>query len=232
MLIKDIEPNAQSGNLSPDLFYYASTANTIVKNRETLKLMVDKPCLEACEYLFDCNILTTTSSANKNDISAGSGFIGVNYDSLDETNKEIYNKLKERQLVKEFGSHKDAYGINKHDFLIEIPITSETTSEEFSKKLMEIVKVFQKQELIYGSYSKEEFKNIAYNGLSNFVMTDDFVGTFEKYLLSKYKNDIYVDNILKEYASINEFYYDEQEERYWISKELYLKAKRIKENNK
>lgn len=232
MLIKDIEATAQSGNLDPDLFYYASTANTIVKDRETLKLMVDKPCLEACEYLFDCNILTTTSSANKNDISFGSGFIGINYDSLDETNKEIYNKLKEKQLVGEYGSYTNGYGLETHDFLIEVPLTSETTSEEFSNRLMEIVKMFQKQDLLYGSYTKEQFKKIAYNGLSNIVMVDNFTGTFENYLFNRHEDDVFVNDILKDYASIYGYHYDEQEEKYWISKELYLKAKQIKENSK
>ena len=69
MLIKDIKPDAQSYNLDPNLFYYASTANCIIKDRETLKLIVDPPCLEACEYLFDCNILTTSSSANNSNDS-------------------------------------------------------------------------------------------------------------------------------------------------------------------
>ena len=232
MLIKDIEAIAQSGNLNPDLFYYANTANAIVKDRETLKSMIDEPCLEACEYLFDCNILTTTSSANKNDISKGTGFIGINYDSLDETNKEIYNKLKEKQLVGEYGSHTNTYGIETHDFLINIPLTSETTSEEFSNRLMEIAKMFQKQELLYGSYTKEEFKKIAYEGLSNIVMVDNFTGTFENYLFSRHEDDVFVDDILRDYASIYGYHYDEQEGKYWISKELYLKAKQIKENSK
>ena len=232
MLIKDIEAIAQSGNLNPDLFYYANTANAIVKDRETLKSMIDEPCLEACEYLFDCNILTTTSSANKNDISKGTGFIGINYDSLDETNKEIYNKLKEKQLVGEYGSHTNTYGIETHDFLINIPLTSETTSEEFSNRLMEIAKMFQKQELLYGSYTKEEFKKIAYEGLSNIVMVDNFTGTFENYLFSRHEDDVFVDDILRDYASIYGYHYDEQEGKYWISKELYLKAKKIKENSK
>ena len=228
MLIKDIGPDAQSGNLDSSLFYYASTANCIIKDRETLKLIVDQPCLEACEYLFDCNILTTTSSANNSHMGQP-GWIGINYDSLSEENKEIYQMLLEKGLVGKCNEHKSGLGIVEHSFLIEVPFDETTTSEEFSRRMMDIVRLFQPQELMYGSYSREEMETIAENRFESnpfVIIDDDNYGNFiEHFLQSKYGDEITMEDLVRECNDlILHYYHDTETDRYWIAEELYKKA--------
>ena len=232
MLIKDIKPDAQSYNLDPNLFYYASTANCIIKDRETLKLIVDPPCLEACEYLFDCNILTTSSSANNSNYSeiehGYKGWVGINYDSLSDENKKIYQMLLEKELIGKYGEY-EAGGTVIHDFTICIPFDETTTSEEFSKELMDIVRFFQPQELMYGSYSREEMEMKADYILehSSYVMMDgnenaDFI---EDYLYPKYGDKITMEDLVNECNNlIFHYYHDSEADRYWIDEGLYKKA--------
>jgi hypothetical protein len=233
MLIKDINPDAQSYELSSDLFFYKSTANCIIKDRDAIKLMVDLPCLEACEYLFDCNILTTTSTANKNDISSGCGDIGINYDSLSDENKKIYQMLVDRNIIKPYGEHETGRGLIAHDFLINIPMDETTTCEDFSKRLMEIVSLFQPQELTYGSFTRQDMEKMAQKSLERnpyvIIEEDGEVvkdGRFiEDFITPKYGDNIDINQLIDECNElIYHFYHDEEKDTYWLSKELYDKA--------
>src|ERR1035437_10524830 len=58
--------------------------------RESLSKLVEAPLLEACEDLYDKNIRTAMSSANKKDIEyGGHAYIDIDFDSLSEENKAI-----------------------------------------------------------------------------------------------------------------------------------------------
>lgn len=92
MLIKDTDNSRQSGLLPQDFFIEFGTVGAIVKKREDLALIVDEPCLRACEYLYDCNILTTGSSANGSH-SVKYGEITISYSSLSDENKGVYRRL-------------------------------------------------------------------------------------------------------------------------------------------
>ena len=54
--IKDIEPIELEG--------------VIIKRKEDLRRVVEEPCLEACETLYDLNIETNMSSANRKDVGS------------------------------------------------------------------------------------------------------------------------------------------------------------------
>ncbi|MDE6292674.1 MAG: hypothetical protein K2L98_03240, partial [Bacilli bacterium] len=160
MLIKNIEPEAQSFDLLPTEFYggRGGTQDTYVKNRETLDMIIDIPCLEACRYLFDCNILTLASSANRTNIMSNlaysKGFITIDYSSLNDSNKKVFNRLVEDGVI-----HLGESFEKRKTFNLEIPITEDTTVEDFSNKMLSLASCFQPQQILYGYYTTEEFQN-------------------------------------------------------------------------
>lgn len=60
---------------SQDFGYNSEGA--IVKNREELRKIIEEPCLPACLTLYDKNIQTVSSSANKREIG-GQAYININ----------------------------------------------------------------------------------------------------------------------------------------------------------
>lgn len=223
MLIKDIKPDAQSANVDPSFFFEDGTRDTIIKDRKVLDLIIDKPCIAACKYLYDCNILTQNSSANQNDISSGYGYITIDYKSLDEHNKKVYESLIERGLATPYSNQYYATSqdvIAKQTFNILVPLNENTDSEEFSNLMLEIAKNFSPQEILYGFYTQEEMEIIAENSLNSYYEG----GTFEDYLTAKYGSSMTYSDLAREYAKAFGFYHDEGNNRYWISEELYKKS--------
>lgn len=70
----------------------------IVKDREDLRRIIEEPCLDACLTLYDKNIQTVSSSANEGN-RGGEAYICINYDSLEEDNKQILKRLIEEGIV-------------------------------------------------------------------------------------------------------------------------------------
>ena len=222
MLIKDIKNDAQSANVDPSFFFEDGTRDTIIKDRKVLDLIIDPPCLEACKYLFDCNILTQNSSANQNDLSTGIGYITIDYKSLDDHNKKVYEDLLNRGIVTQYVEER-FHGldvVNRQHFTIEVPLNENTDSEEFSNLMLEIAKNFSPQEILYGFYTQEEMEKIAENSLNSYYEG----GTFEDYLIAKYGSSMTYSDLTREYAKAFGFYHDEGNNRYWISEELYKKS--------
>lgn len=222
MLIKDIKPDAQSANVDPSFFFEDGTRDTIIKDRKVLDLIIDPPCLEACKYLFDCNILTQNSSANQNDLKYGAGYITIDYKSLDDHNKKVYEDLLSRGIATpySFNYFLDTDLVTTQRFNIEVPLNENTDSEEFSNLMLEIAKNFSPQEILYGFYTQEEVEKMAEYALDK-PFRD---GVFEDYLFSKYGSSMKYSDLVKEYANDHGYYYDEEKNRYWISEELYKKS--------
>lgn len=80
-LLSQIDPIEQGG-LTPD-------------SKEELKTLVEAPLLEACQILYNKNIKTLFSSANKKDLSIGKVYITIDYNSLSLKNQEIARNLGE-----------------------------------------------------------------------------------------------------------------------------------------
>lgn len=222
MLIKDIKPDAQSANVDPSFFFEDGTRDTIIKDRKVLDLIIDKPCIAACKYLFDCNILTQNSSANQNDLSTGVGYITIDYKSLDDHNKKVYEDLLNRGIATQYVEER-LHGldvVNRQHFTIEVPLNENTDSEEFSNLMLEIAKNFSPQEILYGFYTQEEMEIIAENSLNSYYEG----GTFEDYLTAKYGSSMTYSDLAREFAKAFGFYHDEGNNRYWISEELYKKS--------
>lgn len=244
MLIKDIEPEAQSYDLLSTEFYggRGGSQGTYVKNRDTLDIIIDEPCLEACRYLFDCNILTIASSANKtniaSDLAYSRGFISIDYSSLDDNNKEIFHKLVENSIIQLDNNFEKGKTFN-----LEIPIAEDTTSEYFSNKMLSLAYYFQPQQILYGYYTLEEFKNYVIEKVPNETTIDGC--NFCDVLLERLDNGeilenpngqvkfqdgrcISLDTLCQEFANEFGYFYDEEEQKYWIDKALCEKAKIVK----
>ena len=227
MLIKEIKPDAQSGECPADYFYLAGTAGAIPKSRDVLKLIVDEPCLKACEYLFDCNIRTTDSSANQGDVPF-EGRIVIDCSSLSEENKKVVEFLMDKGLIMQ--------NVVENWVNIEIPIYETTTAEEFSENMLKIASFFRPQEILYGFYTEKEVEEMAIHSADFYV--DEIVKEMEDGLIEEEPNgevEIYsngkrisLKTLAKMYVELRtEYYYDEKNNRYWICKELYDKAQSV-----
>ena len=135
--IKDVEPIESSG----------STLLT----KDTMKDYVEEPCLEACMYLYNLNIRTYMSSANKKNVGNNGGISIYFDDSLSDENKQIIQDLINRGNK---NLNIDEYDVTTAS--IDVPITEETTVGEFKDKLMKIVSSLKMQDVLYGRYSREE----------------------------------------------------------------------------
>lgn len=135
--IKDVEPIESSG----------STLLT----KDTMKDYVEEPCLDACMYLYNLNIQTYMSSANKKNVG-NFGSISIYFDdSLSDENKQIIQDLINR-------GNKNLK-IDEYDVAIasiDVPITEETTVGEVKDEFMKIVSKLKIQDVLYGRFSREE----------------------------------------------------------------------------
>lgn len=110
--------------------------------KEWLSQIIELPMREACLYLFDLNIKTTASTANRQNLIFGAGGIGVDYDSLSSTNKAIADKLAEQDPVH--------YQISESGLNIRVPINSpDETVQKIHDRAMGLVKPFKKQNLTW-----------------------------------------------------------------------------------
>lgn len=108
-----------------------------ILNKENIKDFVEKPLVEACEIFWDKNIKTLESSANFQNIQ-NEGYIGLDFNSLSEENKEVARK---------YGEPHQLY-VNNPDILcirIPIPVNESDTVDIVSDRAKEIASGFNKQ---------------------------------------------------------------------------------------
>lgn len=108
--------------------------SALIKSKEEIKKFVEQPLLKACEVLYDKNIKTLASSANKKDIEIGEAYIIIDYDSLSDNNKEI---------AKGFASPIEYDGINAVKIII--PIDENMFIQRIEKEAIETADAFEKQ---------------------------------------------------------------------------------------
>lgn len=129
--------------------------------RENLSQFIEEPCLDACRYLYDKNIETYMSSANKEDIGKY-GYIDIVFDSLSMENKQIVLNLLEKEDIKdkiEFSS--GAHGSEPIRIIkIKTPINDQTTVGEVRNDFMKILELFKLQDVLYGRFTYEQILEI------------------------------------------------------------------------
>lgn len=134
-----------------DVPQIAESPTFLTRNR--FPKYIEIPCLEACLKLYDLNIKTFSSGCNK--INYDNAHIQIDYQSLSEENKKIVEELIRNNLAtKEFYNNMEYVTIftktNLNDDVHDV-----------SNKLLEIVKLFAYQDVLYGFISLEEFKKQA-----------------------------------------------------------------------
>ena len=136
---------------------------SMVKTRDQIKKLVEVPLLSACEELYDKNIRTVSTSANKKDIESGRpGYIIIDFGSLSEENRKIARQLGEL-------SHED----NTGQILIEIPLAKNTTADEIKKFAESIAHKFEKQLMTWApTYTLQDLREIY---CDNEAQVEDFI---------------------------------------------------------
>ena len=194
----------------------AGSKNAIVKKREFLKEIIDEPCLKACEILYDKNIQTVNSSANKTNIG-NSANVTINFDTLNSKNKSIARELAQRGIIK----------LNEEDefegetaFEINVPIKDDMDGSIVSEKLAMIASLFAEQDVLFGRISKDKM-------IENCIKFADIMG-LDVQKIEEVPEDY------KEYV-INGYIYDSETDEYWATEELLRKhneylRKKVQEN--
>lgn len=238
MYIRELTNDRQSANLSDEYFIISGTRNSIVKDKSTLALIIDEPCLNSCEYLYDCNILTLNSSANKNDIATGP-FIIIDYSSLSDENKLIAKRLEEEGKIK--------YGKDENGIIstceITFPISYDSTVKEVDNLFKKIASEFKKQDILYGYYTEEELDNMILSDLEKnqgYIEYNNFYMKYYDYLLVRisegklkgaadgeceidgnlYRLSDVLENIKKSDFVQSQYTYDSKEGKYWLHSSL------------
>lgn len=114
------------------------TKSALVPNsREDLVNIVEAPLLEACQILYDKNIKTVMSSANKEDMKSGIAWIAIDVGSLSEENKEVAKELGKIYMM--HGS------VPRPAINLEISISQNTTVDDIRKIALKMVEKFKQQ---------------------------------------------------------------------------------------
>jgi hypothetical protein len=132
------------------------TGNTEIETKADLAKIVEEPCLAVCENLYDKNILTYWSSANK--YAPNRAYVLIRYESLDDINKKIANDLIKQGILSDTKYIFDSY--NKADeygkgLYLGIDTNPDMFVSDISKKLCQIADNFVLQDIKYNVYTPE-----------------------------------------------------------------------------
>jgi hypothetical protein len=120
-----------------------------IESRDQLQELVESPLLTACEELYDKNIPTLSSSANKNDLAAGKVYVNIDYEALSDENKKI---------AKTFGDPHFFAPDNETSLQLAIAVNENTTEDEIREKFEKIVRQFHRQALRVKSDTLEDLR--------------------------------------------------------------------------
>ena len=188
--------------------------------RKDFPSYVELPCLEACLYLYDMNIHTYSSGCNK--VNYDNAHIMIYYDDLSDENKEVVEGLIAKGYAK-----KSEY--NGETFVtIAIKTSLNDDIEKVSDTLLNVVKAFNYQDVLYGFKTIEEFmkENLEMTREFKFVngeLVPSFQGDYEEEDLDdKKRNVLFEANEALEEA-IDEGRVDYEGDVVWDNKELFDK---------
>ena len=127
--------------------------NQQVNTKSDLAKFVEAPCLPVCEELYDKNILTCWSSANK--YNPKEAFVVIRYEFLDDANKQIAKKLATNGIIKQcylesYNSSQNQYGL---ELKLSVPTNLDMPVDEISDKLKNLSANFMYQDIKYNIYT-------------------------------------------------------------------------------
>ena len=131
--------------------------NTQIESKADLAKIVEEPCLPVCEDLYDKNILTYWSSANKN--APDRAYVLIRYESLDDANKKIADDMIAKGILSDepryqFDSFNTAKEYGKALYL-GIDTNPDMEVAEISEKLCKIAAEFAPQDIKYNVYTPQ-----------------------------------------------------------------------------
>jgi hypothetical protein len=151
IMIDETQPNSETeatkdllGKKIGEIEPLSTHSHLIITKKEDLKEVVEGPLLSACEELYDKNIETYMTSANRKNVSASlkpeqrNADIQIYFDSLSEDNKKVGQTLGQVSQIRP-----DARPI----LTVLIPVTLDSTYGEIQSRAEAIVHKFNKQKL-------------------------------------------------------------------------------------
>jgi hypothetical protein len=139
----EIDRTRKIGELEP----IELSRDSLVEQKGDLDNIVEAPLLSACQELYDKNIITLSSSANRKDLQRGVASITINADALSNDNREIALSM---------GHAFVADDINQIG--IEIPISADSTFEDIEHAAQAITHKFKPQKYRPIGFSQEEMR--------------------------------------------------------------------------
>lgn len=130
MKISDVDPIEESGYVT-------------MPTREELARLVEMPILNACQILWDKNIITGMSSANRKDVGRVA-YINLPKRYLSDDNVIVLESLPN---IEEY--HSD---MTEDAFRITYPVSEESTVEEVSSFFEKTAGMLACQDILYGVY--------------------------------------------------------------------------------
>lgn len=191
-----------------------------INNIEDVIFYAEPACIESCIDLFNKNIKTTmndTEGVIEDTVNNGKCFITIDYTTLSEENKAIFEELLNSGLARRFNDG----GINS--ITIETPCRKEETVGEVSNRLKLIASKLNEQDILFGRQTLEDFYN---NKLANYM------GLYKE-IANKYfdKEECTWDDVI-DFTKELGFYYDPDEDILWDNKKLYDRHIKYIMNNK
>lgn len=195
-----------------------STEGAVVKDREDLRKIIEEPCLPACLMLYDKNIQSVNSSGNKNTIG-NQAYIGINYDSLDENNKKVLDKLIQDGMIEPLHLSDNPEQRGGRDVCIKVPVSEDDTVGKISDRFMEIVSNFQQQDVLYGMLDADR-------------VLENTVSLYEDRLHPDENGRVAFKEVLEIITTAYRYVYDKEKHIFWETQDLFNKHKKYQEEQK
>lgn len=174
--------------------------NQQIKTKSDLAKFVEAPCLPVCEELYDKNILTYWSSANKH--NPKEAFVVIRYEFLDEVNKQTAKNLVRAGLITQVGGMESYNSLNGQygvGLKLAVPTHLDMPIDEISAKLKNLSANFAYQDIKYNIYTPTFLKR-----QNPFWKGGDFP---KEYCFPDLKNAIFApDDLLYEDMTKNHLY--------------------------
>jgi len=130
-----------------DIPAFHQYTNIPIKTRDDLKEIAEEPCLKACQQLFDKNIETIDSGCNGENCS-DRAYIVINYDTLDNNNQQIADRMVRDGKVKFFPKSDICIRNYFNQIYIEVPTSPDEFINKVERKLLSITQNFVQQRRI------------------------------------------------------------------------------------
>lgn len=203
-----------------------------IKSIQDVIYYAELPLLFPCIDLYRKNIITKSNDTGGcysdyvNDESKEfTSNIIVDYDNLDEANRVVADALVENGNAHMFENRSGR--IVAKELIIEVPNKINDTVYQVTKRMLALVSKFHKQDMIYGQLDAEYFYELICNW--GRVLSDSDYENVVAILENGYTSE----NIIEAMKYLEGlgfyYYYDENEDKFWVSEYYYKKHKQYLE---